>query len=747
MAKQRVYDSHLTALLKSPKELVLDPIALAAQGRKATLEAAANKRFMSTILDRGFRGSDGRPVAVLSGQGRTVVGSDGENPATMITPDRVRDIRVAEPMIQELTRNGNLGRFLEDGTLKDITPRVNAKNIGIAIGKLQDEMGTTENQPSDAEGNSLRAQNVKLLQDIQAGRRPLSDLKEYNDTLKPMYAWDPQDYISTDSSAMRGWNFITKDTAGNNILVRSDIKLHPEFADYIKNRLGLEKSALQNNPVSKALLGAGTKLKENILSLSPFHMMQEALRAVMVGVNPFHIDGPDIENGARINPDDPNSPTKIRKMVENNLTLGTDFKGLEGSSEGVSGGTGLLRRIPGVGKEVANSLDWYQNFLFKRYIPALKARAAELMFDRYQTAHPDWSVDRVARAAAIHTNDTFGGQNWRALGRSATTQDWGRLLALAPDWLESEMRSGARLFNKDEGGLGREQLLKMTMGLWGTARVLNMVSTGQMHNEAPFGVAVKNKEGKETIYSMRTLPVDLLHAASDPVGFVKGRLSPTLHMGQELVTGRDQFGRKLNPGDMAVDVFRNMLPIPVQSIGQVISGTGPETGNIGQFVKAAGGTATSYLTPAQKLAAELASNHGEDGPIDQSAMARHRKIMEFEDQARSGEISMPDLYRMYASGALHKDDLTKITKNLQATKEMDASMASLYTRASRLPAAEYLTLMDQMSPHEKAALAPLTMQVRRKYVAKAMKNLQPQERLSDPIFNRFMSMMPEQSPF
>lgn len=752
MAKQRVYDSHLTALLKSPKEMVLDPIALAAEGRRVTLEAAANKKMMSDILDRGTRGSDGRPVAVLSGTGRTVEGTDGENPATMIDPKRIRNINIADTMVDQLTKTGDLQRYIDDGTIKDITSKVNPSNLDLAISKLEQEGvtargGTGENMPMDQEGNSILRKNIQLLKDVRDGKRLPSDLKEYNDTLKPKYAWDPQDYISVNNGALRGWNFITKDTSGNNILVKSDIRLHPEFADYLKNRLGLEKSSLQQNPVSKALLGVGGAIKKNILSLSPFHLAQEALRGIMVGINPLHLDGPDIETGARINPADPNSPTKISEMVKQGFTPGVDYNGLEAHSEGVQGGAGLLRKVPGIGKTVANSLDWYQNFLFKRYIPGLKSRAAELMFDRYQTAHPDWSVERVAKAAGRHSNETFGGVNWKAMGRSATTQDWGRLMALAPDWLEAEMRSGARLFNKEEGGLGREQMLKMTMGLWGISRALNVLSTGNMHNEAPFGVAVKNKDGKEIVYSIRVLPTDLLHLASDPANFVRGRLSPTAHIATEAITSRDNFGRKLTPQDMAVDVFRSMAPIPLEALGQAVSGTGPDVGNTGQIVKALGGTATTYSTPAQKLAAELAANHNEDGPLDISSMARHRTIMDMESKVRAGEMPMTDIYRMYAAGQLHADDLKKISTNVAKTKDMDSSMASLYSRVSRLPAPEFLKVYDQMSPHEKAALLPLTLQVRKRYISKAMKNEQPSERLSDPVFVRLMNMVSEQSPF
>jgi hypothetical protein len=71
----------------------------------------------------------------------------------------------------------------------------------------------------------------------------------------------------------------------------------------------------------------------------------------------------------------------------------------------------------------------------------------------------------------------------------------------------------------------------------------------------------------------------------------------------------------------------------------------------------------------------------------------------------------------------------------------------LYTRASRLPGPEYLQLYDQMNPSERTALLPLTLQVRKKYIAQAMKNLRPEERLKDPTFMRFLNMVTDQSPF
>jgi hypothetical protein len=740
MARRRVYDSTLTGLLKSPKQLKFDIVNNMARGRAEIIKAAANRQFIRSLRDDFSRGSDGRPAVVLAGSGRVVTGQDGEDPKTFISPDRVQKINIAQSNIDEMKKTGYFDRFLADGTIKDITPHVHPDNIGMAIDRLE-KQALSKNAQYDEMGNNKLRTDLMYLKSMLANK-DYSGLREFNGAQKPVYAWDPQDYVTLDHNAMRGWNFVTNDSAGHGILVDADIKAHPEFAQYLKNRLGLEESGIAKNPIGKALLGAGSAAKHVLLSLSPFHMVQIGLRGVMTGINPFTLHGPDLLDGAKIDPSNPHSETKLLAMVRQGYTTGTDFRGQQQMSEGLSTGGDALRRIPGIGNTIANSMNWYQDFLFKRYIPAMKATAGEHLFDQYRASHPEWSNDRVAKAAALHANESFGGINWRAMGRSTTTQDWGRLMLLAPDWLESEMRSGARLFNREEGNIGRKQVVMMTLGMWGIARVLNTLSTGSPHLEAPFGLAVKNKEGKEIIFGMRTLPTDLLHAATDPVGFIKGRLSPTIHAGQELLTQRDSFGRKLGPEDLWADVFHNMMPIPGQAIGQAVTGTGPQVGTVGQVWKAGGGTAQVYATPAQKMAAELAANHNEDGPIDKAQMDRHRRIMDLEDQVRSGETSWPELVKLaYNTDQLKESELKKIQLNLTKTKGMDSTMASLYTRASRLPAAEFFKLFDTMNNSEKTALIPLTQSVMKRYTAKAMKDMTPSERAKDPVLQRILNMM------
>jgi hypothetical protein len=223
-------------------------------------------------------------------------------------------------------------------------------------------------------------------------------------------------------------------------------------------------------------------------------------------------------------------------------------------------------------------------------------------------------------------------------------------------------------------------------------------------------------------------------------------LSPTIRTGKELLTQRDQFGRKLGPQDLWVDVLHQIAPIPVQSIGQAVEGVGPQVGNLGQVVKAVGGTAQTYSTPAQKMAADLASDHSESGPIDPAQMARHHRVIQLEDQARAGEVSWPDLMKLtYETDQLHESELKQIQNNVKKTQGMTPDMAALYTRSSRLPAKEFLDVWDQSNPREKAALAPLMSQVQRRYLNKAKKDMTPTERAKDPVFQRLLNMIP-QSP-
>src|SRR5208283_4338628 len=118
-------------------------------------------------------------------------------------------------------------------------------------------------------------QNGDLKRMIEEGKiAKLGKDKAGND----IYAWNPGDYFNLDHPGMRAWRYATQDTAGNPVMVKADLKVHPEFAPYMKRRLGLEKSPLQESGIGKGLLAAGREAKGSLLAFSPFHIAQEGLR-------------------------------------------------------------------------------------------------------------------------------------------------------------------------------------------------------------------------------------------------------------------------------------------------------------------------------------------------------------------------------------------------------------------------------------------------------------------------------------
>lgn len=734
-ARRRVFQTYLEGLLRGYKIKGDDPVAVIGHDFTRIYKAAAHKAFLDRLRDHNIRASDGRPLIVMSGMGHMVTGPNGDNAAYLINPNRVRNIKIADDAVDRLRASGDLDRFLAKKDIIDITPKIRMDNIGSFIDQYE-KMAEKQEPQFDEEGNTILRQKIAMLKDVQDHKVPVDMLDEINAQQKPIYAWHPQDYVYPHHTAFKAWNWLTHTDDGTNILVHSDMKLHPESAQYVMNRLGIDYSPLRDEStlvgkVGSKILKGGAEAKSVLLSFSPFHAMQIALRGVMMGVNPFKMDLTT----------DMKSDPFLRRGVRNGLTIASDRHALEQHSEGLTSHSKLISKIPILG----HAMDWYQDTLFNRYIPAMKADAYATMFDKYRKAHPDWSDDGVAKAAAEHTNNAFGGINWKALGRSTATQDWFRIFALAPDWLESEMRFTASMFR---GGLGeknfsREQVLKMAAGLWGTARVLNYLNTGNFHFEAPFGVATKDKNGREIIYSVRTMPTDILHMADDPVGFIKGRMSPFFRLSQEAMTGRDIYGRKLAPGDLAIDIARNMVPIPFEDVGQMMTGSTPEVGNVGQMAKAGGVTAEVYRSPAEKLAIDLASQRDESGVLNHAQVRHLEGLSRIENGLRSGTITYQQLEDARDFGPLTPDDYKKIRDNLKLTHGLDPDMAAMVTKVNRMPAQDALQVWNVATPREKTALMHVMIKKKQSYIKKAFESETPQERMNDQTFLTFRQMFRE----
>ena len=570
---------------------------------------------------------------------------------------------------------------------------------------------------------------------------------------KARYVWNAHMYRTVPHSAFRDWTFAAHAADGSKVLVNGELRVHPEVYDYLTRGLGIDDEGLKKNKLLGPALKIGSQAKHTLLSLSPFHIPQIGLRAIMSGVLPRTIKW-DIEH-------DP----KLAMLVENGMTIGHRFGIEEGNyQEGLVAGSKswAISKIP----LVRDYQSWVQKFTFEKLMPSLKVLVGKELYDRnlknfqnpqyyekYLTQHDDFKglspKKAAARAAAIETNERLGGLNYRDMGRAAGTQDFLRLATLAPDWLESEVRLVKRLLDPTGGKLLRRDMVYFTAGLWMTARALNMLYTHKMHNESPFGVVVPQDDGREHVVSIRSLPTDMMHMANDPANFFRGRQSPLARVATSYLSGRDAFGRLQTPWQQTVDIARNMLPIPVQAVANTALGgqRSPDLSTKEQAEKAAGLTVVPNRTEALTQAIKLGSEHTPTGPVDPQNLRAHQLMGEYEDQLRTGQIQPNDIRQMVEDGAIAPDDAKRVMRTFQETRNMDPDIADLYTRASRLGMPDFLKIWEVMNNREKAAMANLLTKKKNDYQKRIFKSMTPAQRAQDQTYQWIKTTFPQETPW
>jgi hypothetical protein len=302
------------------------------------------------------------------------------------------------------------------------------------------------------------------------------------------------------------------------------------------------------------------------------------------------------------------------------------------------------------------------------------------------------------------------------------TQDFLRATTLAPDWLESEVRSLYRAVDPKRGAIMRQDLARISGLMFGAARVLNMLTTGQPHLEAPFGVVVPGKRGEDDkVFSFRTLPTDLIHAATDPRAFIAGRVNPlTVRPALEFLSGRDTQGRKVTTGQEFGDFASNFVPIPAKTLSGKFTG---DVSNPEMVSKILGASVYSYRTSAEKLAQELASDRMPSGPVTDEQLANHQRNIRLEDALRNGNVTpgqiRQQLPRMAAQSIID-----------------GATLTPLQSRFRRLPLADKLKVYDLALPSEKQELTGQLKAARQSYI----KTHPPSQRAVDPNWRKLQGV-------
>jgi hypothetical protein len=398
--------------------------------------------------------------------------------------------------------------------------------------------GLHDGLAADGEPIVTYAQGTGRLMPAQEGRDAAYIIQPRGSAV----AGDGRPYRYLDHPALRKYTYATQDELGQNIFVKGDALVHPDHFDALKNQLD-KSSWLRSNAVGRLALKTSGGLKNLMLAFSAFHEGQLELHAMFHGINPLGVKPVDVSSGP------------LNELMDGGLTL-RDPNGQMQFSEGMTGG-GLPGKIPGAGPLYMKYNDW----LWNDRIPALKQAMAEKAYaHNLQRYSASMSREQVAELTAKQANAAFGGQNYIMLARSQGVQDVMRLMALAPDFLESRFKFAGQALKPG----GREQataLVRGTLGLYATARVANMAANnGDPHWDTPFGMVLGGR-----VYQMRSIPSDIFRLVSDPRSFAYDRLNPyTTRSGIEALTGRDELGRRVGLGDQAVDLAKQVLPIPAQ---------------------------------------------------------------------------------------------------------------------------------------------------------------------------------------
>ena len=337
---------------------------------------------------------------------------------------------------------------------------------------------------------------VKTLED----KRFVDEMRKLKDAEgKPLLSTQKLDgYVEVEHPNMSVWEWSGKNadpaqTYGKNFFATEEGTLFEnrklyapkDVAKNVNNILGVSK--LQDLPGMKSITRLNEEIKAWVLQSSLFHYMAFMRSYYLPGFTKKGkgARGPrDAYKGGieSIKASDP----VVRLGIRNGLTLGLKQDWLESSLREKTriGKMVDQYKIPKATKDFLIKFREKQaDFLFGEVGAGLKAKTFMLEFSEQTKKHPNTPEATIAKRVAALVNDDFGGLHLQRLGRNPTLQHIFRLVALAPDWTESNVRTMAKTLKNKSGDAAE---LKMYRDFWkgsvvkglGISTILNYVLAG-----------------------------------------------------------------------------------------------------------------------------------------------------------------------------------------------------------------------------------------------------------------------------
>ncbi|HEV2174322.1 MAG TPA: hypothetical protein VGR71_12180, partial [Nitrospira sp.] len=533
--------------------------------------------------------------------------------------------------------------------------------------------------------NQPTAVRQPIIEPDQPGRLVIHDGKYY---------YDVSDY-KTGPDAFKRTRLREITPSGDKVFEKSPPLIHPDLAEKI-NSAYEDNSWFRKNPLLSTILGGSTQAKRALLSWSPFHWTTEYWRGIQMGLTPWEALMPE-------------------KLTENSLAVKSKFPPTLSTArerslaqEGLASGAPLVEKIPILGT-AQKALD---EGLFgpNGYIDRLKGSTFGKVVNQLSKRHPNWTQDQIHYSASRTVDAAFGGLDWKMLGASANTRDFLRLIMLAPDFTGSQVMFGGLGFQAG-GSAVTHSLARIAAVNFGIAQTLNMLFSGKVRLDHPFSVV--SPDGKK-VYGIRTMTGDLAHMLTDPRQFAYNRMSPALRIGSELLTGRDEQGKRITAERQLHEMLRNVLPIPSQSALPGFRRDDEKWYESG--LRGVGFSVQPEVSYALGKARQLASDHSPSGPVDEDRLHQHRIVLSLESRLRGGEIDTAAVNQMVTDGRISQEDRKNIMKNYRDTQHMSDQLADLYAKASHLPMNEFLDVYEVATPEEKASMHRLLLDKEQKFL-------------------------------
>jgi len=373
------------------------------------------------------------------------------------------------------------GLFKKFGTT---TPRAKARTLegilhGWSIGKTLQVTGATN------------AQNVAHKQVTQAivDKQVMKLGKDWG-LISPK---QHKDWRRVEHPNFTSWKYAGKATKGEaygqNFFVADNGTLMERVGMYAEPTLAkklntvLSSSSLYNVPGVAWLTKWNSIIKQNILMTSFFHH-QAYLRSYVGGaktgiknIGPtkaYKAGGEAIRNYL----------PEVQQLVRGGLTIGKVQDWDESMLQRENTVWSRVARKFKAGEKGAKAIqklrEQQTDFLFKKLGPQLKVQAALLEY-RHQLKKNNAKLESgektqhdIAKDVAGFINADFGGMNLMRMERNQTAQHIFRLIALAPDWTESNIQTMVRAFKGgNEGAMYRAFWGRIALKLGGATVVFN----------------------------------------------------------------------------------------------------------------------------------------------------------------------------------------------------------------------------------------------------------------------------------